>query len=71
MWVAGWQAMCPVEATAGLVANPVPAAAGYHPPQSLCMGCHEPFSPDGMVPVFVCPGCCAILREKGLSGTRR
>jgi len=71
MWVAGWQAMCPVEATAGLVANPAPAAPGYHPPQAMCMGCHETFSPDGMVPVFVCPGCCAVLREKGLAGTRR
>jgi ParB family chromosome partitioning protein len=71
MWVAGWQAMCPVEATAGLVASPAPPVPGYHPPQAMCMGCHDTFSPDGMVPVFVCPGCCAVLREKGLAGSRR
>jgi len=65
-WVAGWEASQPVGLALQAEAEPGPARPGYVPPETLCMGCHAGFSPDGMVPVLVCPACVALLRQYGL-----
>ena len=70
-WVAAWKAMVPADAAAGLTVNPAGALPVRLAPQGLCMGCHETFPPDGMVPVYVCPACVAVLRERGLAGRAR
>jgi len=65
-WVCGWEACQP--ASAALAAELPAAGPGPRPlvPETLCMGCHQAFAPDGMVPVLVCPACVAVLRECGL-----
>ena len=70
MWVASWQAMVPVSATANLSANPEGAGPPRPAMLAICMACHDQFPPDGMCMVPVCPGCVAVLRERGLVGGR-
>lgn len=68
IWLQGWRSMRPAAAVVSDSASDKSAGARMVPPQSLCMGCREAFTPDGLVPVYVCPGCVAILRRQGLSG---
>jgi len=65
-WLQGWQAQQPAES---VVSSPVTGGSNTPPPAiplSLCMGCHGEMSPQGMVPVYLCPSCVATLRKVGL-----
>lgn len=64
-WVWGWQAMVPLE-TLGTVEAAAAGSPAVRPAAvSLCIGCHGTMSPEGMVPVYLCPGCTATLRSGG------
>lgn len=60
-WVWGWQAMVPAAQVATLEATPGGVPAGPRVAVSLCMGCRHQMNPEGCVPVYVCPGCVALI----------
>lgn len=64
-WVWGWQALVPLESVAQLEAQPAGTGAQRPPALGLCIGCHGTMSPEGMVPVYLCPACTATLRSGG------
>jgi len=70
-WLQGWAAQQPADL---VVSQPAPAGPGLPAPVlplSLCIGCRGEFSPQGMVPVYLCPVCVNRTREQGDSVKRR
>ena len=63
-WLAGWRAMLPVETVAAQTVSGGDGGAPRQAPQSMCVKCKGMMSPEGLVPVYVCPRCVVALREE-------
>lgn len=70
-WLQGWESQFPA---GEVVALPLgPGSSGPDPvlPMSLCVGCRGEFSPQGMVPIYLCPNCVSLLRGGALQRSDR